>query len=157
MSGNLSHPVYAGQISAWDRRELAGPSAWTWLLSPSLFPICSLPLFVLKSSVCKGFHTDSLLSTPSNPKQTSTRLAHSTLPMATESRLGRKRKRDEKESFKWRLNAAKSHNSLFNIHVCSYSYFVIFTVSWFEPRTPGRKNVFMAVKSKSRVRIFEPG
>lgn len=41
VSGNLSHPVYAGQISARDRRELAGPCAWTQLLS--LFSICSLP------------------------------------------------------------------------------------------------------------------
>lgn len=36
VSGNLSHPVYARQISAWDRRGLAGPSAWTQLLSFSL-------------------------------------------------------------------------------------------------------------------------
>lgn len=41
VSGNLSHPVYGRQISARDRRELAGASAWTQLLS--LFSICSRP------------------------------------------------------------------------------------------------------------------
>lgn len=68
VSGNLSHPVYGRQISARDRRELAGASAWTQLLS--LFSICSRPPSLRSQSACKPFHTASLSSTPSNLKQT---------------------------------------------------------------------------------------
>lgn len=43
VSGNLSHPVYARQISAWDRRGLAGPSARTQI------PRLTLTLYLFAS------------------------------------------------------------------------------------------------------------
>lgn len=67
VSGNLSHPVYAGQISARDRRELAGPLPGH-NSSLSFLSAACLPL--LKGPVCKPFHTGSFLSTPSDLKQT---------------------------------------------------------------------------------------
>lgn len=73
VSGNLSHPVYAGQISARDRRELAGPLPGH-SSSLSLFYLLPASL-ALKISVCKPLHAASFLSTPSNLEQTSACLA----------------------------------------------------------------------------------
>ena len=52
VSGNLSHPVYAGQISARDRRGLAGPLPGH---SSSLSFLSAACLPRLKISVCKTF------------------------------------------------------------------------------------------------------
>lgn len=78
VSGNLSHPVYARQISAGNRRGLAGPSAWTQIPRLSLSPYLPLVSIALKIWISKLFHTASVQSSASNPKQTSTRLAHAT-------------------------------------------------------------------------------
>ena len=91
VSGNLSHPVYAGQISAGNRRELAGPP-----LGHSFFlSFLSVPcLLCLRIWVCEPFSHRLLPISTLKP-----RVNRHTSGLAAR-RVGRRnRNPDEKESF----------------------------------------------------------
>lgn len=145
VSGNLSHPVYARQISA-EGPQGAG-RALRLDTAPLSLPrsLCLAALYLLpvsvalKSSVCKVF-LPAYRHLPS-PEQTHARLARSGFQLQSRFR--------EISVFLWQT---KSHTTahLVSTHRCNYSYVVTRTVSWMEWKSPEKKNVFVSTKNRRK-------
>lgn len=96
VSGNLSHPVYGRQISARDRRELAGASAWTQLLSLSFLSVPGLLRLKISVSLQTFPHRLPLINTIKPKANTS---ALPPLPTAAGERQRGNQTPDKKNPF----------------------------------------------------------